>query len=81
MSRYIGTQELFEWDIDKLIGLVIQFNYKGKVYHGEITDADAIYFYIDVFYNHGEIRKNRIFNHNWMEDIAILSFTDLSDAP
>lgn len=81
MSGYIGTQELFEWDIDKLIGLVIQFNYKGKVYHGEITDADAIYVYIDVFYNHGEIRENMKFNHNWMEDIAILSFTDLSDAP
>ena len=81
MSGYIGTQELFEWDIDKLIGLVIQFNYRGKVYHGEITDADAIYVYIDVFYNHGEIRENMKFNHNWMEDIAILSFTDLSDAP
>ena len=81
MSGYIGTQELFEWDIDKLIGLVIQFNYKGNVYHGEITDADAIYVYIDVFYNHGEIRENMKFNHNWMEDIAILSFTDLSDAP
>ena len=81
MSGYIGTQELFEWDIDKLIGLVIQFNYKGKVYHGEITDAYAIYVYIDVFYNHGEIRENMKFNHNWMEDIAILSFTDLSDAP
>lgn len=81
MERYIGAQELFEWDIDKLTGLVISFNYRGKVYHGEITDADAVNFYIDVFYKHGEIRENMVFNHTWMKDIAILSFTDLSSAP
>lgn len=81
MERYIGAQELFEWDIDKLTGLVISFNYRGKVYHGEITDADAIHFYIDVFHEHGEIREKMAFNHNRMRDIAILSFTDLSSAP
>lgn len=81
MARYIGAKELFEWDIDELIGLVIQFKYRGKVYHGEITDADAVDFYIDVFHNHGEIRENMVFNHKWMEDVAILSFTDLSSAP
>lgn len=81
MARYIRAQELVEWDIDKLTGLVISFNYRGKVYHGEITDADAVNFYIDVFYKHGEIRENMVFNHTWMKDIAILSFTDLSSAP
>lgn len=70
MGNIISKENLWERNLGELIGVIIRFTYEGKVYSGEITDADIYYYFIDV--SDGLVKENKAFDHSLMEDIEIL---------